>query len=158
MHFFHSACLMITLPVLSFAMEQTRTPEEQVALASLSRLSITRSESPASRPTASQPIAIPYSPRNRSVTSSPNPHGQHSYSTASYSPHSFDRSRGISPESANSGRERSPIRTTSHSVPPTGRRNSWEYPAGYWDFPSASGSTRFIFRPSAQQQNNMSNH
>lgn len=149
MRFFHSLCLMVTLPVLSFAMERPQTQAEQLAqLAALAnRLSITGSESPASRP-ASQPMDIVRSPtrQNRSLTSSPNPQEQHSCSSASYSPHSSDCSRGSSPDSANSAQEKSPERKTSHSVPPIRRRNSCDYPSGYWDFPSASGGGRFIFR------------
>ena len=135
MRFFHSLCLMVTLPIFSFSMEQTRTPEEQAVLAALGRLSMTGSESPASRPTASQPMDIVRSPtrQNRSLTSSPNPHEQHPCSSASYSPHSSDCSRGSSPDSANSARERSPERKASRSVPPTYRRE-----IGRFDFPSAS--------------------
>lgn len=123
MRFFHSVCLVVTLPVLSFTMERSRTPEEQLALAAFHRLSIDRP--------ASQPMDIPLSPRNRSFTSSPNPHGQHSCSSASYS--SDNSLSGGSPDSANSARERSPERKTSRSVPPTYRRE-----IGKFDFPSAS--------------------
>lgn len=143
MRFFHSVCLVVTLPVLSFTMERSRTPEEQLALAVFHRLSIDRPRLSIDRP-ASQPMDIPLSPRNRSFTSSPNPHGQHSCSSASYS--SDNSLSGGSPDSANSARERSPERKNSHSVPPMGRRNSWGDMHEY-GIPSASHGSWYRRRP-----------